>query len=114
VADESLAHWTICVNLCSSVADAVNKRLHAIVRGRVQMVGFRYFVEEAAHRLGIAGWVRNGDDGASVEVVAEGAEDLLRRLEAALRQGPPHARVEAVEATWSDAPEGHRGFQVRL
>ena len=91
----------------------MNKRLHAIVRGRVQMVGFRYFVEEATRRLGVAGWVRNGDDGATVEVVGEGPEDVLRRLEVALRQGPPHARVAAVETSWSDAPEGCQGFEVR-
>src|SRR3989304_1680243 len=98
------------------------RRLHAVVRGRVQMVGFRYFVVEEARALGLTGWVadrdgggagegvgrgrtgwgRNGDDGGTVEVVAEGPEERLRQLEAALRRGPRHARVEAVDARWSD------------
>ena len=89
------------------------KRLHAVVRGRVQMVGFRYFVVEEARALGLAGWARNGDDGETVEVVAEGPEERLRQLEAILRDGPRLARVEAVDVRWSDALENHRGFEVR-
>jgi acylphosphatase len=88
-------------------------RLHAIVRGEVQMVGFRYFVIEEARRLGLSGWVRNGDDGRTVEVVAEGDEAALLRVEALLREGPPSARVEAVDAEWSEALEGHDGFHMR-
>ena len=91
----------------------MNKRLHAFVRGNVQMVGFRFFVVDEARRLGLAGWVRNGADGSSVEVVAEGTEASLRALEAALREGPRHARVDAVDATWSDALAEFRGFDVR-
>ena len=89
------------------------KRLHAVVRGRVQMVGFRYFVLEEARALGLSGWVRNGDDGATVEVVAEGSQEELRLLEEALRAGPRGARVEAVDATWSDALDGYEKFKVR-
>ena len=89
------------------------KRLHAVVRGRVQMVGFRYFVVEEARTLGLAGWARNGDDGRTVEVLAEGPEDRLRQLEAALRAGPRHARVDGVDAEWSDDVEGYEGFEVR-
>jgi acylphosphatase len=57
--------------------------------------------------------VRNGDDGRTVEVVAEGPEDRLRQLEAALQEGPRSARVEAVDARWSDELEGHQRFEVR-
>jgi len=89
------------------------RRLHAVVRGRVQMVGFRYFVVDQARPLGLTGWVRNGDDGATVEVVAEGPEDALRRLEEALRTGPRGARVTAVDAEWSDALDGYDWFEVR-
>ena len=89
------------------------KRLHAVVRGRVQMVGFRYFVVEEAKALGLAGWTRNGDDGRTVEVLAEGPEDRLRQLEAALRDGPRHARVEGIDAEWSDDVEGYEGCEVR-
>ncbi len=77
------------------------------------MVGFRYFVVEEARRLDLAGWVRNGDDGQTVEVVAEGPEERLRRLEAALRDGPRLARVEAVDGRWSDTLEGYNRFEVR-
>lgn len=76
------------------------------------MVGFRYFVEAEAKKLGLVGWVRNGTDGATVEVVAEGAEEHLRELEAKLRHGPRLARVEAADATWSDNVEGYDWFEV--
>jgi acylphosphatase len=90
-----------------------HKRLHAIVRGEVQMVGFRYFVVRRAEELGLAGWAHNGADGRTVEVVAEGAEDRLHQLEAALHDGPRHALVDGVDADWSDTLEGYGGFEVR-
>ncbi len=92
----------------------MNRHLQAIVRGRVQMVGFRYFVVEQAQALDLTGWVRNGDGGATVEVVAEGEEARLHELEAALRRGPSHARVDGVDAGWSDTLEGFTDFQVRF
>jgi acylphosphatase len=92
---------------------SATRRLHVFVRGRVQGVGFRYFVTDQARALGLAGWVRNRDDGCTVEAVAEGPEDRLRDFEARLREGPRFARVEALESTWSDDPEGHAGFDVR-
>src|ERR1700675_4174167 len=67
-----------------------------LVRGRVQGVGFRWFVEREAHILGIAGWVRNNADG-SVEVMAQGSRDQISGLRSRLREGPRAARVEAVE-----------------
>lgn len=91
----------------------MRQHLNAIVRGRVQAVGYRYFVIDKARGLGLAGWVRNGGDGRTVELVAEGPEDRLRELESALREGPRFALVEAVDSTWSDALEGHEGFEVR-
>jgi acylphosphatase len=66
-----------------------------VVKGRVQGVGFRWFVVRSAEHLGLAGWVRNRDDGA-VEVAARGAPDMLARLEADLRRGPTAARVTVV------------------
>ena len=89
------------------------KRLHAIVTGHVQMVGFRFFVLDEARRLGVTGWVRNGDDGRTVEVVVEGPEKRLRELEASLRQGPRHADVESLSAAWSDGAGAFESFQVR-
>src|SRR6266704_1702689 len=67
-----------------------------VVRGRVQGVGFRWFVEREAHMLGIAGWVRNNADG-SVEVLAIGSRDQLSGLRSRLRQGPRAARVDDVQ-----------------
>jgi acylphosphatase len=67
-----------------------------IVRGRVQGVGFRWFVEREAHTLGIAGWVRNNAD-SSVEVLAQGTKEQLAGLRSRLREGPRAARVDDVE-----------------
>jgi acylphosphatase len=69
-----------------------------IVRGRVQGVGYRWFVEREAHLLGIAGWVRNNPD-SSVEVLAMGTRDQLAGLRSRLRAGPRAARVDDVEAS---------------
>ncbi len=86
--------------------------VHAIVRGVVQGVGFRFFVQRQARGLGLRGWVRNRPDG-TVEVWAEGRRDALLALLKALRQGPPHAYVEAVEADWRE-PVGEATFRVRF
>lgn len=72
------------------------ERLEAIVRGRVQGVGFRWFVERQAHALGLTGWVANRPD-RSVQVVAEGPTGALERLIEALGRGPSGARVTAVD-----------------
>ena len=70
--------------------------LHAVVRGRVQGVGFRWFVRERARRLDVRGWVRNRADG-SVEVEAAGEPDRLRELRTLLAQGPAGAYVTAID-----------------
>lgn len=87
-------------------------RLEARVRGRVQGVGYRYFVLEWAAELNLRGWVGNEPDGA-VTVVAEGPRDHLERLVAALDEGPASAHVEAVSAAWSAATGGFDRFGVR-
>ena len=71
-------------------------RLQATVRGRVQGVGFRYFVVRRAMELGVVGWVANAPDG-SVQVVAEGSPGALDALEAGLNIGPMGAVVEVVD-----------------
>jgi acylphosphatase len=77
-------------------AEKIIEARRYLVRGRVQGVGFRWFVEREAHILGVAGWVRNNADG-SVEVLAIGTRDQLLGLRARLRQGPRAARVDQVE-----------------
>ncbi|HEY0069337.1 MAG TPA: acylphosphatase [Chloroflexia bacterium] len=88
--------------------------LRAVVRGRVQNVGFRMFVLDAARGLGLAGYVRNEYDG-SVSVAAVGAVHTLERLLADLRRGPSQARVERVDVEWQAGnPSGLNGtFEVR-
>ena len=73
-----------------------NQARRYTVRGRVQGVGFRWFVESEAQRLQIAGWVRNTSDGA-VELLAIGTPDQLSALKAKLQEGPRAARVDDVE-----------------
>jgi acylphosphatase len=68
-------------------------RLEAVVRGRVQGVGFRLFIRTEARSLGLTGWVAN-EPGGRVRCIAEGPGDALDRLEARLREGPPGAWVE--------------------
>jgi acylphosphatase len=68
---------------------------HYLVKGRVQGVGFRWFVHREAAALGLRGWVRNTDDG-HVEVVASGRPEDLTELKQALRKGSRGSRVDAV------------------
>jgi acylphosphatase len=82
-----------------------------IVKGRVQRVGFRFFVENAAQREGIQGYVRNQHDG-SVEVVAEGDSAALLRFEMAVRRGPAGARVDDVDTIDVEPSSRFAGFRV--
>lgn len=74
-----------------------------IVEGRVQGVGFRYFVVREAQALGLSGWTRNLVDG-RVEVLAAGDESALEVLAGRLWEGPRSARVAAVDVSTADAP----------
>jgi acylphosphatase len=71
--------------------------IHLEIGGRVQGVGFRWFVVEKAQQLNLAGWVRNRSDG-KVEIAAAGQGPALANFEAAVRVGPRGARVEEVRA----------------
>ncbi len=93
-------------------------RIRATVRGQVQGVGFRWFVLREAAQLGLVGWVANAPDG-TVLLEAEGEKNVLDRLVALVRRGPPGADVEGVsstelpplgtEAIFSVRALGHRG-----
>ncbi len=87
------------------------ERLHGVILGDVQGVGFRFFLIRRAQGLGLSGWVTNRDDGA-VEFVAEGGRRDLEQLERAAREGPRMARVEAVEVNWSPATGGLDRFDI--
>jgi len=71
--------------------------IHLEVHGRVQGVGFRWYIVEKAQELDLAGWVRNRPDG-RVELAAAGSHDALERLEQAVRAGPRGARVETLKS----------------
>ncbi len=86
--------------------------VRAVVRGRVQGIGFRDYVLNRAGFLGLRGYVRNLPDGRSVEVVAEGARPDLEQLLDYLREGPRMSRVDAVDAEWREATGAYDGFGV--
>jgi acylphosphatase len=90
------------------------QRLQAVVSGKVQGVAFRDFVRREASARGITGYVRNGDDGRSVEVVAEGDDAALAALAEALHTGPRFAQVDRVDTTYSEASNGFSRFSVEM
>ncbi len=94
------------------MAETEKTRLHAVVEGRVQGVGFRYFVLDSAQSLGCTGWVRNRWDD-TVEVIAEGERSDLDRLLQALRRGPSAAYVTNVNVDWQPANGEYSSFYVR-
>jgi acylphosphatase len=82
-----------------------------LVKGRVQGVGFRWFVEREAREIGVGGWVRNLDDGA-VEVLASGSNAQLGSLYDKLKEGPRAARIDAVEVEDAAPFSGYKTFQI--
>ena len=94
------------------MADPAAVRLDATVIGRVQGVGFRYFVLNEAMALGLTGWVANTPGGA-VRCVAEGPRDALESLEDRLNDGPSSAIVERVSTAWMPATGSFISFEVR-
>ena len=82
------------------------------VSGRVQRVGYRYFVQHWAEDFGIGGWVRNQRDG-SVFLEAEGRKDRIEKLIKELKEGPSMAQVEDVNVKWTSFENKYRNFEVR-
>jgi acylphosphatase len=82
-----------------------------LVSGRVQGVGFRYFIYDHARREGVAGSVRNLPDG-RVDVVVEGDAEAVDRVERAIRRGPPGARVEHVETEFREPTRRGGAFTI--
>lgn len=87
--------------------------LHFLIRGRVQGVGFRWFVHREASELDLRGWVRNTEDG-DVEVVASGTIEDLSELRSSLRRGPRGARVDRIVERQlnENEVEGLSSFQI--
>jgi len=86
-------------------------RAHVRVAGRVQGVWFRQSTAREAEALGVAGWVRNVEDG-SVEAVFEGGPAAVASAIEYVRTGPPHAEVTSCAVDW-EQPAGETGFSIR-
>jgi acylphosphatase len=95
-----------------TTAQNERRRLRAVVRGFVQGVGFRWFVQRQASRLGLVGWTANLADG-GVEVVAEGTTTSLDALVARLHSGPPGASVSSVDVHMGPAHGDLVDFVIR-
>src|SRR5919107_301610 len=87
-------------------------RRRVIAHGRVHGVFFRDSTRREAQKLGVAGWVRNVDDG-TVEAVFEGDAGAVGAMVDFCRAGPGKAQVNRLDVEEADAPEGLRGFEVR-
>jgi len=87
-------------------------KIHFIITGFVQGVGYRKFVKHTARALGLTGWVRNNHD-ASVEGVAVGQKEKLEKLIDACKKGPLLSEVENVEVEWEENIEEFVEFEVR-
>jgi acylphosphatase len=85
---------------------------HYLVDGRVQGVGFRYFVQDRAAAEGLHGWVRNRPDG-SVEILIEGEQDSVERFERLVRHGPPRAEVRHLEVNDAAPADRQGGCVIR-
>jgi acylphosphatase len=86
-------------------------RVRVLLEGRVQGVNFRHHTRLEAHRLSVAGWVRNLPDG-RVEAVLEGTREAVEELLIWTRHGPDWARVTGL-AIHDETPQGERGFDIR-
>lgn len=86
--------------------------VHIRVRGRVQGVGFRAFIQQAASQLGLTGWVRNvGYD--SVEILAEGDRGEVEKFIELAKNGPRASRVENASLDWENYSGNYKGFSVK-
>jgi acylphosphatase len=92
--------------------DQKRQRIHAIVDGRVQGVGFRYFTQERAILLGLTGWVRNRWNG-TVELVAEGSKADLETLLRAIQRGPRVGTTQNVKVDWLEITGEFSSFRIR-
>ena len=103
--------WANSFSSSPAGASAKIEAFRATARGRVQGVGFRWWVRSAAERYGVRGWVANRADG-SVEIFAEGAADDLARFLIDAEEGPPYSRVESFVKSPAE-PEGFSDFSIK-
>ena len=85
--------------------------VHVLIHGRVQGVGFRFFVRRCAEQMNVGGWVRNRGDG-SVELEAGGSHEDISSFVARIEQGPDTARVDSAEITELREGQAWDGFEI--
>lgn len=90
----------------------MKSRIHIVIYGIVQGVGYRYSTYRKALQLGITGWVRNKSDG-SVEAVFEGSREKLEEMLLWCRKGPPGAYVSEIDIQWEEGDERYNSFEIR-
>jgi len=90
----------------------VKSRVHVVIYGIVQGVGYRYSTYRKALQLGITGWVRNKSDG-SVEAVFEGSHEKLEEMLSWCRKGPIGAHVSEIDVQWEEGDERYNNFEIR-
>jgi acylphosphatase len=90
-----------------------NQELHLIIIGKVQGVGFRYFTQKRANRLGLTGWVKNLADG-SVEVTVQGEKATLEEFIIIINQAFNGAEVVDLVVSWAEPTDRYAGFQVHF
>jgi len=90
----------------------MKRRVHVYYSGHVQGVGFRVTAEEAAHDLGVVGWVKNLRDG-RVEVMAEAEESILERFLDTIQGGSMRNFIERAEIAWSNPSDTFDAFEIR-
>lgn len=90
-----------------------HSRIHVIIQGRVQGVGFRFFVQKNAKRLSLTGWTRNKLN-QSVEVVAEGSPSNLEEFLKELQQGPVSSEVTNINTDWGNYSGEFKRFRIRM
>ncbi|MFH1072129.1 MAG: acylphosphatase [Nanoarchaeota archaeon] len=88
------------------------KRVHLLITGNVQSVGFRWFVQRTARQLEITGWVKNRTD-SSVEAVAEGKPDAIKEFINTCRKGPGYSNVENVVVDEEKYEGNFERFEIR-
>jgi len=88
------------------------KRLHLKISGQVQGVSFRFYAQQEAQELNLTGFIRNLND-SSVEIVAEGEEENLKKFLAWSKKGPELANIERVEFNWDKATGEFSNFEIK-
>jgi acylphosphatase len=91
----------------------MSEQIRAIVHGRVQGVGYRFFAERYAIELGVTGYAKNLDNG-DVEIVAQGAKPSLETYLVKLHEGPRLSKVTEIEVEWQLVSEHYPSFDIRF